>query len=120
VLQALHLSEDLNQQLDQANTRILRAGPGPARCAPSVSVGGASCAQHSAMWRAANATNATSTEERRRWGWLEYLSTEFADSNTLLCANTLYDLAGRPTSERHPAPVCHTLEDRGWGALAEG
>ena len=47
--------------------------------------------------------------ERRNWGWLEYMSTEYADSNPSTCANRLYALANRPTSVTHRSPMCELL-----------
>ena len=74
------LSENLNEELDQSKER------------------------HKIL-----PANDTSAIERIRWGWLEYASTEFADSNPLSCANRVYSLAGRSVSLTHPLPMCELL-----------
>lgn len=54
----------------------------------------------------------TTKQALREWGYLEYLSNEYADSNPMLCANSLYALAGRATSVSHSAPMCELLPPR--------
>lgn len=55
-----------------------------------------------------NSTPAT-RQALQKWGYLQYLSAEYADSNPMLCANQLYALAGRATSVSHTQPMCELL-----------